>query len=357
MPIRWGCHGERKSGDRSLCLELIISQFPSLIDDVHITCEGIRSPGEDSFHAKAISLHLFRFRQIQSEIRTVLFEKPHPAYAELDMITWQKSMHDRIQAWFNETPRAGNPTPYQVRDLELFELSFHRAIFYLYHPSPNITTLSEPMHATLTDAATHVIELYRKFFLERRITLYWQAVENISSAGIALMFTYVHSSLVRERIGFYSLETLIRSCSSILWGVVEHFPAFNSKRDEFDVIASKVLATLTTTSAAREKVQDHLNSENPTNNGVEMCATNLSPPWLEGPRQDEVSNLLRQHFATTTSTMSGSYPPLQDLSESQSIMQHHLDEAAFQIPPLNGQASFDWEALQDPTNFLTSTWV
>ena len=190
-------------------------------------------------------------------MQTVLYDKPPPGCYERDLSRWQQDMHDKIYAWRSSTPHNDNLSVYQQRTVGNFELTFHRALLYLYQPSPNIPAPSQAGFLAIKDAATNVIQLYRRLFLQRTLTIYWQAVENLSSAGTALMFSYVNCPQVQEQLTFRALESMVRMCSSVLWGMVEHFPAFKGKRDAFDIAASKTLADLADddTPAPREQLQ------------------------------------------------------------------------------------------------------
>lgn len=177
-------------------------------------------------------------------MQAVLYERQPPACHLRDLNRWQQEMRERIYAWHDSIPRADGLTDHEQKVIGNFELTFHRALLYLYHPSLSIPSPSQPALLVIADAATNIIHLYRRLFVERTLTIYWQAVENLSSAGTALMSSYVNSRQVREQLTFRSLESLVRTCSSVLWGMVEHFPAFKGKRDAFDIVASKTLADL-----------------------------------------------------------------------------------------------------------------
>ena len=199
---------------------------------------------DQRFWGKSLSIHLFRYRQLQSEIHDFLYQERWPADPPLDLDLWQTQMHGRISEWYDDTPRGHNLTETERTDIENFELSLQRALLYLYKPSPNIPNPPETALVALSECAAQMVQLYRKLFRGYRLTIYWQAVENLSSAGTSLLFSYVNSAAVRRRITFQSLESLIHTCSSVLWGMVEHFPAFKGKRDAFDLLASKTLTDI-----------------------------------------------------------------------------------------------------------------
>ncbi|RJE25141.1 Transcription factor [Aspergillus sclerotialis] len=226
---------------------VISAKFPSEVDDRFITPDGIIITDPHFFGPKSVSLHFFRYRQLQSEMQRALYEKPSPPYALISLDEWQQHMRDRIDEWYTDTPCSETLSNVGKGLVQTLELTYHAALFYLFRPSLNIPSPSGPQLLAMARSAIKMIHLYRRFFDERKLTIYWQAVENLSSAGTSLMFGYVQSPLVREHVTFQSLETLVHTCSSVLWGMVERFPSLQNKRDAFDMVVSEVLADLRST--------------------------------------------------------------------------------------------------------------
>ncbi|KAK7219810.1 hypothetical protein V2G26_007813 [Clonostachys chloroleuca] len=90
-------------------------KFPTGVDDHLIKPEGIETSDEKLSGSKLVSIHLFRYRQIQSEMRMVLNEKPPPPYGPVNMEQWQQRMRDRINRWFETTPAETCSTPAMKR--------------------------------------------------------------------------------------------------------------------------------------------------------------------------------------------------------------------------------------------------
>lgn len=270
-------------------------------------------------------------------MQTILYEKPFPIRASADLSQWQNHMHRRIQDWYEATPRHEGFRPREQRILENFELTFHRALFFLYHPSLNIPEPPEASIISMTDAAVKMIELYRQFFRDHRLTIYWQAVENLSSAGNALMFSYVSSPRVQERLSLRSLESLINTCSSVLWGMVEHFPDFKGKRDAFDLTASKVLADLQSigTMQASARSNDEYIDFAP-----DARYSPLSSPSRIGLSDHPLGGLTAQHQTTNLEP---------DVSYTTPRMEFSLSDF--------NDIAFDWEAFQNTNEYLLPTWT
>jgi hypothetical protein len=307
-------------------------------------------------------MHLLRYRQIQSEMQTVLYEKQSPAYAPMDLGLWQQTMHHRIQRWYDNIPRSSSQTEHEKRIIENFELIFHWALFYLYHPSLNIPSPSDSALVTITETATHMIQLYRRFFCEHRLTIYWQAVENLSSAGSALMFSYVNSPQVQERLTFRSLESLVHTCSSVLWGMVEHFPAFKGKRDAFDIMASEILADLSTNSAATDGTERLFMRDN-TGTGDEsghQIDAGYASSVVRQPGQQLVSEADRAnqaHFADSPSAAGErAENHHSQFSSTGGEFNVYVPEAPFSSSDFDN-ASFDWEAFGNINESFEPMWL
>ncbi|VUC35055.1 unnamed protein product [Clonostachys rosea] len=222
----------------------ISTKFPSLVNDEYITTTGVDTTENRPFWTKSISIHLFRYRRLQSEIRTMLYEKLPSVHLTTNLQEWQKDMDRRLHNWFDEVPHSETLNRYEKTDVENFELSMQRALLLLYQPSPNMPDPPGPILLVISKIASKLIQIYRRYFREYRLSIYWQAVESLSSAGTALIYSFVNSAQVRDSISLTQLESLFSTCSSVLWGMVEHFPAFKNKRDAFDILASKTLADL-----------------------------------------------------------------------------------------------------------------
>ncbi|RSL57983.1 hypothetical protein CEP53_006275 [Fusarium sp. AF-6] len=223
----------------------ISAKFPSDVADEFITADEIQSTTVSV--PKQIALQMFRYREIQSELRFMLWERP-PPYAQINLSEWQNHMRQRIDDWYSSMPLGSHLGSFEKGVLSNFEVTHNTALFNLYRPSPNNPTPSEQQAVTMAEIATNMIHLYQRLFRQKRLSIYWQSIENVFSAGTALMLAYIRSPGVQQALTLTSLESLVHTCSSLLWGMVERFPSFQGKRDAFDITASKVLEAVKTDS-------------------------------------------------------------------------------------------------------------
>lgn len=174
----------------------------------------------------------------------MLYKTPLPPYQPVILKQWQQQMRSRIKAWYNDILVSRHLSNVDRGFLKASKLTYHTALFYLYRPSFNCLSPSRTQLLSITQATTQLIRLYRRFFLELKLTIYWHAVENLASAGTALMYAYSNSSNVRSSMSSHTLKVEVHTCSSVLWGMVERFPAFKGKQDAFNATAKTMLSGL-----------------------------------------------------------------------------------------------------------------
>jgi hypothetical protein len=278
-------------------------------------------------------------------MQVMLYQKTPLGYEPIDLLQWRESMHRQIQTWYDSIPRAAFPSGQEKRVVENFDLTYHRALLYLYHPSPNIPAQDNTAALSLSQAAMHTIQLYRTFFDERRLTIYWQAVENLSFAGLALLYSYSCSVEVRDRIQVNDLQNLVHTSSSVLWGMVEHFPAFRNKRDLFDSVSSTILAEL---AADPPIIQGPGFSHLQSLVGNITCSNAHQLPRGADNGHSGIDNLLMEGQADTL---------LQPATTTANV------ESAGKTadPPTPSylefeNSSFDWDAIENAHEFLVPTW-
>ncbi|EXJ83581.1 hypothetical protein A1O1_07204 [Capronia coronata CBS 617.96] len=354
----------------SLSDGVIMAKVFSQENDENITSNGIVVADESTPKPKRVALHLLRYRQLQSEMRVVLYEKPPAplAYIPVDLSVWQQQMCHRLQSWYNDTPRPETLTHREHKNLENFEVTYYAALLYLYQPSLNIPTPSEQGLLALADAASNTIQLYRRFFTKHQLTIYWLAVETLFSAGTALMYAYVKSHSVQERITFRHLESLVRTCSSVLWGMVEHFPNFRGKRDAFDLVVSRTLADLSSrssvngrmaTTSMHDKNAGHSHIEHNRNRADLDCT---AAGWRHGqrPPESETGSADAAQFSDTPTPDNdryhNQYLQLLSLTAGVESSGSNTPQAPFSFAELD-QISFDWGALENTADFPTPSWL
>lgn len=75
--------------------------FFSAVDDEHVTPTGVQAgpPSE----RKLVAIHLYKTRQLQAEIRRILYEKKR-AEPKDDSHPWYGSVEQKLKSWLDESP-------------------------------------------------------------------------------------------------------------------------------------------------------------------------------------------------------------------------------------------------------------
>lgn len=91
----------------------------------------------------------------------------------------------------------------------------------------------------LASCTQNSIEAYRSSFRGGKLRFYWRTVHNLFRAGAALIYCLKNWPTDCE-IDLESANKSLGTCSSILWGMVERYPAGSPCRDTFETLYDSV---------------------------------------------------------------------------------------------------------------------
>jgi hypothetical protein len=209
--------------------EAISVSLPVDVDDEYITKDSILP--QPNFSQKALALHLVRYRQLESEIMQILYQRPPLASRDFDHEHWRDGMRRRLYDWRASVPIHQSST--QLAPMEIFDGHLNNSLLHLYSPSRHMPTVSNDNMVFLADCAQKAIEAYRCSFQGGKLRFYWRTVHNLFRAGVALIYCVKKC----PHTGYQdidSMHTSIQACSRVLWGMVERYPAGKPCRDIFD---------------------------------------------------------------------------------------------------------------------------
>ncbi|KAL3461622.1 fungal-specific transcription factor domain-containing protein [Aspergillus heterothallicus] len=189
---------------------------------------------------RALAVHLLRQRQLESEIHTTLNEKQPSNGAVLDMAIWRDNVQRRLHDWHAAVPPIQQST--HLTPAEIFNGSLYNTTVLLYYPSLHFPNPSSHDLAVLARNATDAIDCYSQSFRAGEVRFFWRTVHNLFRSGVAIV--YCSQASLTQPIPNLSAESAtasINSCSSLLWGMVERYPAGRPYRDIFDKLANSVI--------------------------------------------------------------------------------------------------------------------
>jgi hypothetical protein len=219
--------------ERNLC---VIIRRPFSIPD-----EAIRTPlptprleplGDHA--GRAAALHLIRYRIIESEIYTTLHQKKPLNGATLDMLAWRDGMRRKLLEWLGSAPMPSSP-PTQLAPLNIFEAVIHNTMVILYYPSTAFPNPSDHDVEILVQSATKCIDCYKVAFRDGQLRFFWRTTHNLFRSGVAMAYC-IHAQRVQnyQNLNLAEMNASVNTCMSILWAMVERFPAGRVYRDAFE---------------------------------------------------------------------------------------------------------------------------
>ena len=215
--------------------EAIFVSLPASVDEDYITVDGILSQSSPS--RTALAVHLIRFRQLESEVMQVLHQKPPLASKTFDHRSWRDDMRQRLYDWRSIVPL--HPNPSQLAPMEIFDGCLYNSLLHLYSPSRHMPSVSSEDLGFLVGYAQESIEAYRSSFRDGKLRFYWRTVHNLFRSGVTLIYCLKNWPQGRN-LDAGSVYASLNSCSSVLWGMVEHYPLGKPCRDTFETLYRSV---------------------------------------------------------------------------------------------------------------------
>ncbi|KAG0634442.1 fungal-specific transcription factor domain-containing protein [Tuber brumale] len=209
-------------------------RFYEPVDDVYITAGGIL-PGPVSVK-KLISMHFFRMRRLQAEIRQTLYQNPreHP---KNNSDPWFAQIHAKLDNWRASCPvdeHGGTMNP------DWFDHRYHLMIIFTYRPSPQIPQPSAEAVSHCYNSAIKGIHLQKKMFEEKSIDFTWVYLHQIYTATITLIWT-LYSSQIRGMHHREEVERNLGISLSLLARLAERWPGTEAAADLFDRLGQAAL--------------------------------------------------------------------------------------------------------------------
>lgn len=218
--------------ERNLC---VIIGRPFSIPD-----EAIRTllpTVADDEPRRLLALHLIKCRRLESEMHTTLnYSRPMNG-ALLNTRAWREDMHNRLLQWRESVPSLEHTSQFAPPDI--FNGYFANAVVLLYYPSSLLPSTTQKDIQILAEHARSSIEAYKTAFRAGRLRFYWRTVHNLFRSGMAVVYCiHVASLHPGLDLGPHDMHALLHSCSSIIWGMVERYPAGKAYRDIFEQVIS-----------------------------------------------------------------------------------------------------------------------
>ncbi|KAI5786228.1 fungal-specific transcription factor domain-containing protein [Pyronema domesticum] len=193
--------------DRQVCVyigrpfgisdDAIKTPFPVDVDDEFITPSGIRPmpPGRKS--SRTVSLHMFRIRQLQSEIQQILYQTSEVPRRFSNLEAWRHDMEQRLQYWIDTAPKTQGDAGCGY-NLSFVDLNYQQTRLLLNGLCPAVPQPGPQAYQIIADAGSRIIKAYRHLHREKSINYSWLACHNLFMAGKQPFFSLHPCSLASD---------------------------------------------------------------------------------------------------------------------------------------------------------------
>ncbi|KAK6853229.1 c6 zinc finger domain containing protein [Apiospora arundinis] len=258
--------------------QVVTTEFPSLLDDKHITIAGLNPPPETESSYKIVAYHYFRLRLLQSEILQVLQYQqaliarktgqnsgniymhthlPSPFLDQFDSFrSWRRDIDRRLLEWKNSSPKREDSGV--AFSTEFLDLNYWQAIIMLYRQSLSVPAMFEGEYNTsremdspsiypaeqgedvervylkVAEAGQKIIRLYRQLHVMGLVNYTYLATHHLFMAGISYLYAIWHSRIVRSRLSNDEVDFTILAATSVFTDLIEKCPPAEACRDAFD---------------------------------------------------------------------------------------------------------------------------
>ncbi|KAF8461867.1 fungal-specific transcription factor domain-containing protein [Kalaharituber pfeilii] len=211
-------------------------KFYEPVEDKYITKDGIL-PAPPS-PKKLISMHFFRLRRLQAQIRQTLYQNPRPTPKD-DTDPWFAEMYAKIEAWRQAAPVSDHGSGLTN---DWFIHRYNNLIIFLYRPSPQIPEPS--LEATLIcyNSAAKNVYLQKKMFDQRSVDITFVFIYQISMTITTLIWCCC-SEEIRRVHKKETIKAHLDTSLSVLSGLAHKWPGTEAAVDVYQKLAKAALSS------------------------------------------------------------------------------------------------------------------
>ncbi|KAF3923413.1 hypothetical protein ABW21_db0206243 [Orbilia brochopaga] len=238
--------------DRQVCVYLgrpfgisddaIRVPLPDDIDENLISEYGIQKehPSNVRKSSRTIAYHMFRIRQLQSEIQKILYQQSEVPRKFADVLDWRRDMERRLNDWTISVPKKENEVNCGY-NMGFIDLNYQQTRLLLYGLSPAIPKPDTAAYLVISDAGDRIIKAYRGLHRSKSINYTWLACHNLFTAGTSYLCSLWHSPEVRKRTTVDQIDHNAMACKLVFESMQERCPAAIGCRDVFENLASATI--------------------------------------------------------------------------------------------------------------------
>ncbi|GMF99093.1 DNA binding protein [[Candida] boidinii] len=246
----WCCYAL----DRQVCVylgrpfgipeESVHVPFPTDLDDALIVHDDTvhdyskRTSTMSSY--KTVSLAIFKIRQIQAEVQSVLYERKELPRKYKDLKEWRVNISNRLDQWKSNSPKTQRKMNCDF-NMEFFNLNYNHTRVMLNGLSPGNLTLTTENYLNVWESSKNVILSYYELFQDKLVNYTWAAVHNLFMAGTSYLYSIYHCPEVRLRTSLQEIQQIALYCNLILSSLSDRCDAAIHSRAVFEILTAAVI--------------------------------------------------------------------------------------------------------------------
>lgn len=248
----------------------------------------------------ALSLHLVRLRQLESQIYQTVYRIDQPPVTRLLKVPKHlQALRDWKVSLSSHACSSG--------DLAYGVLLYHRGICLLLRPFLAMLTPADEYYQVCLQSASGICKEHKQLHRQLAYGHSFIAVQEVFVAGITILYCLWTST---TDVWSFSLSEDLRACSSVLFVMSERTGWVAKYRDAFELLVT----------ATTEKLQGNIGSDGSIVRSAEAIAKKAQnpapqddPECLEGEQQDHLDSRARSASV---------YYLMSDSTEAMSVVRH-----------------------------------
>ncbi|KAF8454189.1 fungal-specific transcription factor domain-containing protein [Terfezia claveryi] len=211
-------------------------KFYEPVEDQYITKDGVLPAPKSP--KKLISMHFFRLRRLQAQIRQRLYQNPRPTPKD-DTDPWFSEMNAKIEAWRKAAPISDHGSGLTN---DWFIHRYNNLIMFLYRPSPQIPEPSVEATLICYNSAARNVALQKKMFDNRSVDVTFVFIYQISMT-ITTMIWCCCSEEIRRVHKKETIKAYLDTSISVLSGLAYKWPGTEAAVDVYQKLAKAALSS------------------------------------------------------------------------------------------------------------------
>ncbi|KAJ5606225.1 hypothetical protein N7510_009006 [Penicillium lagena] len=186
-------HSLGRPNSNSVSHDHIDVKFFELVDDRHITAEGI-VPGAKPVVPKCIAVHFFKMRLLQMEARRTLYLNKRDTPAD-DQDPWFAQMLAKIDHWVASCPKHDDGSGLNA---QWFQGRRNTIVILMYRPSPQVPEPSVNAAKICYDAAVFNVAMHREQMVSSSVDMTWIFTQSLFMALNTILWTLSYPEIRKE---------------------------------------------------------------------------------------------------------------------------------------------------------------